>query len=194
MVDSEDEARWPSLGDRAFVKSPPCYGASIAEDGGERLWRMIRGYQRAADLLVAKTEAEPWEGRDLIYPIVFSYRHSLELALKQLVENHGDLIGQPANRRSHHLDVIWPMCRLLMEHFNPKSDPEPLDVLEDLVKDFSEIDPSSVLFRYASDQKGALLESGLGHIDLAALRHVMAGVHNLLECVDAQISEICNEP
>ena len=191
MNDTDAEGRWPSLNDEIFVNSPPCYGASTAEDGQERLWRLVRGYRKAGEFLVRETEIAPWERRDLIYPIVFNYRHSIELAFKQLIENHGISAGQEANFKSHELDVLWPKCRLIIEHYNPGADPEPLEILARLVRDFSEIDPKSVLFRYASDRNGMLLESKLGYIDLVNLRIVMAGIHNFLECVDWHISNFC---
>lgn len=191
MSGTDVEGRWPSLDDKAFVSSPPCYGASTAEDGQERLWRLVRGYRKAADLLVRETEISAWERRDLIYPIVFNYRHSIELAFKKLIENHGCSVGQAANFQSHNLDALWPKCRFIMEHYNPGADPEPLEILARVVQEFSEIDPKSVLFRYALDRNGVLLESKLGYIDLVNLRNVMAGIHNFLECVDWHINEFC---
>lgn len=189
LSDSDIEGRWPLLGDKAFVSAPPCYGASTAEDGQERLWRMVKGYRNAADLLVKETEIAPWERRNLIYPIMFAYRHSLELAIKQLLENHGSSAEQLPDFQSHKLDDTWPRCRCVIEHYNTGVDLAPLNVLSNLVKDFSEIDPNSIFFRYASDRNGILLDSKLGCIDLVTLRYVMAGIHNFFECVDLQIDD-----
>jgi hypothetical protein len=189
--DEDDlDMRWPTAGDRAFVPAPPAFGAWTADDVKERLWRMIRGYRRAADLLVTQAESDASLRRDLVYPIVFSYRHSLELALKQVLEEHGPGVGKAPEFRKHQLGEIWPRCREVIEHFNPGADPAPLEVLALLVDEFSQIDPGSFSFRYASDTKGKALDLKVSCIDLSELRAVMAGIHNFLECVDLQISSI----
>jgi hypothetical protein len=181
-------------GDRVFVAAPWRYGAYPADDVRERLWRMIRGYREAADFLVEETEGEAYKRSNLIYPIIFAYRHSLELALKQLLEDHGRALGQPPEFRSHDISTIWPRCRSIIEHYNPGADPAPLEVLASLVQEFSEVDPGSFAFRYASDRQGKRLDLKIGCIDLSELRAVMAGIHNFLECVDSQIDDAeCGE-
>ena len=182
--------RWPEVGDKAFVSAPPVYGACAAEDVRERLWRMVRGYRHAADLLVRETEREAYLRANLIYPIVFSYRHSLELALKQLLEEHGEHVGHKQEFRDHRLERIWPRCREVIEHFNPRSDPTPLDVIANLVAEFADVDPGSYSFRYASDTKGKQMDIKIKYIDLTELQKIMASVHNFLECIDSQISEL----
>lgn len=182
------EMRWPETGDRAFVTAPPIYGARPASDVRERLWRMIRGYRHAADMLVTETDAKAHLRSDLIYPIVFSYRHSLELVLKQLLEDHGQRAGHKPEFRNHRLEQIWPYCREVIEHFNPGADSSPLDTIENIVAEFSQIDPASYNFRYASDTNGKQIDIKIICIDLSELREVMAGIHNFLECVDLQIN------
>ena len=183
------DMRWPTASDRAFVSAPPAYGAWTAEDGRERLWRMIRGYRDAADFLVTKTESEPHVRANLIYPIVFSYRHALELALKQLLEDYGHWAGHAPDFRQHRLEFLWPKCREVIEQFNPGADPAPLDALAKLVGEFSDVDPGSFAFRYASDTAGRRIDIKISCIDLLELRNAMAGVHNFLECVGIQIHE-----
>lgn len=183
------EDRWPTAGDRAFVTAPPAYGAWLARDGKERRWHMIRGYHRAADLLVAEAEATAYLRPKLIYPIVFCYRHSLELALKQLLEDYGHHAGHTPEFRSHQLAAIWARCREVIEHFNQGADPAPLDAIAKLIEEFADVDPGSFAFRYTSDTKGRLLDIRINWIDLSDLRAVVAGVHNFLECVDQQMSD-----
>jgi len=191
--DDSLETRWPTPGDTAFLPAHALNGAWTAGDVKERLWRMIRGYRHAADLLVAAAEREPYVRPNLIYPIVFSYRHSLELALKQILEEHGPSAGKSPEFRTHELDKIWPRCREVIEHFNPGADPALLDVVAMLVGEFAQVDPGSFSFRYASDTKGNRLDLLVNSINLSEMRDVMAGVHNFLECVDLQITAFEND-
>ena len=168
----------------------PLYGATAAEDMRERLWRMVKGYREAADLLVEEAEDEPYRRSNLIYPIVFCYRHSLELGFKQLLEEHGQAVGGAPEHRDHKLGSIWPRCRKVIEYYNPHADAEPLDVIQTVVGEMSDVDRDSYSFRYASDTKGQRVELKIESIDLLQLRAAMAGIHNLLECVDLQIQSI----
>ena len=69
--------RWPQTGDRLFA---PSRTATLAHTPDERLYRLTRGYKRAADVLVENTLCARGDQRNLIYPIVFCYRHYIELA------------------------------------------------------------------------------------------------------------------
>src|SRR5260370_42377188 len=86
-VDQMEElgVRWPQASDKAFVETHPLRGAWAAGAGDERLYRMIKGFHESGDLLVAETEQLPRRAMDLLYPIIFNYRRSLELRLKYLV-------------------------------------------------------------------------------------------------------------
>lgn len=77
------EDRWPTAGDEAFATAPPAYGAWLATDGKERRWHMIRGYHRAADLLVAETETTTYlrpklGGQQTIYALTGSCQLALQ--------------------------------------------------------------------------------------------------------------------
>jgi hypothetical protein len=62
-VDAETEvgrdADWPSLSNKAFVEVHSFRGAWTAKRTDERLYRMIRGFHDAGDVIVAESEAEP---------------------------------------------------------------------------------------------------------------------------------------
>ena len=76
---------WPRLSDRVFVKAPPFSGAWVANRADERLFRMIKGFQEAGDLLVSESKGEPHRAQNLVYPAVFAYRQCLELHLSNCI-------------------------------------------------------------------------------------------------------------
>src|ERR1700730_13950618 len=103
----DHETRWPSVGDRAFVEVAPFRGAWVASRTDERLYRMIKGFHEAGDLLVAESRAEPHRAQNLLYPTIFAYRQSLELRLKYFLMAYGPLAGEKPDFRAHGLQELW---------------------------------------------------------------------------------------
>jgi hypothetical protein len=177
---------WPSLSDKVFVEARPFQGAWIANRADERLFRMIKGFQEAGDLLVSESEADPRRALNLIYPAAFAYRQSLELRLKSLLVDFGHWVGESPDFRTHDLKALWAKFKRVVAFF--ESDPQPKDeeafrAVEALIAEFDTIDPGSDAFRFAHDTKGRTVKLGMSEIDLANLRKVMANLQNFLECV-----------
>jgi hypothetical protein len=80
------EFKWPKAGDTPFSASEhPQRNAYINRFGHGRLLHMMTGYKLAADILVEKAQTSQHSDRDvLVYPILFNYRHFIELSLKYL--------------------------------------------------------------------------------------------------------------
>ncbi|MDP3860085.1 MAG: hypothetical protein Q8Q63_00685 [Phaeovulum sp.] len=107
--------RWPRHGDTAFVIADnPDDNANIASCEFSRLVLMVDGYKRGADLMVAET-MQDWRWRDLlVYPIIFNYRHFLELSLKYLLATYGRSVGIDPIWNEHNLTKLWcKFCKLL---------------------------------------------------------------------------------
>lgn len=180
---------WPTKGQKAFVEAHPGSSAFIAQDTKERLWRMVKGYHLAADILVEKAEDQEVLARNLIYPIVFNYRHSIELALKWLIAEHGKIIDVNEIFNTHNIGEIWPHCRRLTLKFNKGADITSLDALEKLILEFSEMDASSFSFRYAKTNKGVEIRIKSNAITLSELKEAVSGIHTMLECIESQIDD-----
>ena len=105
------------------------------------MWRrpaieVARAYKYAADELV-KEALSCHEPHLLDYPIFFTYRHVLELYLKLLLDDQtqGKQIG-------HNLSALIDAVE---DKFQSKAN----EWVRDRLREFSEVDPSSDLFRYA---------------------------------------------
>jgi len=96
--------RWPQKNDLPFSEAKnPGNNAKIADRDFTRLVLMIGGYKKAADLMVERT-VNDWRERDfLVYPIIFNYRHFLELSLKYQLATYGPRVGVEPNWESHDL-------------------------------------------------------------------------------------------
>src|ERR1039457_6840457 len=73
----------------------------------------IEGYRRGARLLVEHVNEHGRDQDYLVYPIIFLYRHHIELALKNLVTLVADWLDHElseAEKRhldGHRLDLLW---------------------------------------------------------------------------------------
>jgi hypothetical protein len=184
----ERESRWPSAEDRAFVEVHPLYGARVAERTDERLYRMITGFREAGDLLVEQGELEPYRRRNLLYPVIFTYRQSLELHLKYLLMAYGPLAGEAPDFPNHGLKRLWLKCKRVILFFEGDHEPaETFEAVEGRLAEFDAVDPGSDAFRFAHNTRGEPTILPCETVDLSNLRTVMASLHNVLECIDYQL-------
>ena len=81
----ESEFRWPKKGDLPFQQSEQWNkNACLAQNAIIRLALMTDGYKKAADLAVIQATDSRGDRDFLVFPIIFNYRHFLELSLKIL--------------------------------------------------------------------------------------------------------------
>ena len=137
----------------------------------------------AANLLVDVIRRLDCEDYKLPYPVLFLYRHSIELILKSALGGDAD---------GHKLDVLADLfvCRCKDQHG--------VDVpswITDRLKEMAEIDPNSTAFRYAENWDKAskrraplLLEA---HVNLHHLQRAMAALHNALAGGVGKLDEGC---
>ena len=84
------ELRWPTRGDRLLKKSRDWANYTRFEADGETRHHYIwDGNMRAGALLVDSCENDRYESTTLVYPILFNYRHAIELALKWIIGKFG---------------------------------------------------------------------------------------------------------
>ena len=102
--------RWPKKGDRLLRKTNDWNtGVGFSNDGISRHVHIWHGYMSAGEALVEDCRRNPQERHFLIYPILFVYRHALELAMKWILTMYG---GYDANDIAHHdLWQLWKLCR-----------------------------------------------------------------------------------
>lgn len=175
----EKDFRWPKIGDKLFSHDQLAYGAFLAHHPDERLYHLTEGYKLAADLLVDQAEAEAWRRRKLVYPIVFCYRHFLELTLKAMLEQYGSMGNVTANWSHHRLEDLWRDFRTLLRNLGSDHPEEHgTDAVEQCLAEFAKIDPFSETFRYPSSRKGQPFDIDCEMIDLLQLRDTVQAIEN----------------
>ena len=121
----EEDFQWPEIGDTLFSQGTPVNAAFLERHPDYRSYHMTRGYKLAADLLVEQAEARGFSRRrQLVYPIVFCYRHFLELSLKDMLEKYGPMANVEPNRKGHQLESLWSNFRILLDNLRLDEGPK----------------------------------------------------------------------
>jgi len=133
------------------------------------------GYKEAADRLVGTAMENRWLLDALIYPIVFLYRHWIELRLKEIISQGGVLIQEHHEApMKHGLTELWDEARAVVMKIWPNADYTELSLVTAAIQEFNGVDPLSITFRYGRDRKGRLtLPGDITHINVRNLKEQM---------------------
>jgi hypothetical protein len=141
----------------------------------------------AAGEILVERAADSVDRFDLIYPIIFNYRHGLEVAIKWVLDHYGRYASIGRYEKNHKLLDLWKPCRLVIEQVGGPGDNDALNAVEEIVTEFDSIDPGALSFRYSTTKKGQVVDLPDFAIDLDNLREVMEGVNNFFIGVDGQL-------
>jgi len=135
-------------------------------------------YFDAASLLSEKIRNGDWEDHRLANPVLYLYRHSIELFIKAA------LVGAP---KTHDLDKIVPQFRALHKS---KFGADLADWINHRLKELAAIDPITTAFRYSQNYDKAAKKdvpvTGEFHVDLLHLQSVMAALRLALVDITAR--------
>ena len=185
------EFRWPQEGDDPFdVDDEQGNHAVLATDDFSRFILMFEGYRKSADALVDQALQDRREADYLIYPILFLYRHALELNLKYIINVYGRSVGVDPIWNSHDFQVLWPRFLEILEHFGT-DDPDRADqIVGGVVAQFGNIDPGSFSHRYPCDRFGNAIPLIQDLVNLEVLKDVMDGVFGYFSGTDGYLDNL----
>jgi hypothetical protein len=156
----------------------------------------IEGYKRAADLLVSHIKATSRDQDFLVYPIVYLYRHHLELSLKEIVRNGSTLLDDSALKaeQTHSLTKLWPIAKKVIQKVWPEEpDNSEYVKIDHFISEIAKFDDSSTTFRYPRTRQGANTVQGLQHINLRHFAECMQSICSLLDGASLGISFYLDE-
>jgi hypothetical protein len=186
---ADDDFRWPQAGDRIFSWTSFAHGAFVVREPRERGYHMRAGYKLAADLLVEQAEAEQSLRRKLVYPILHSYRHYLELTLKRMLQEFGTLGNEPANWSDHDLKILWASFRRMLATVEPGHDDPGTDAVGECIAEFAKIDPGSYTFRYPVHRNGKPFDECKA-VDLRHLYEAMKAIENYFTGAEGYLENV----
>lgn len=185
-----EELPWPQKGDKLFKADDDWWNNACINFLFDHLEGYIDGYKRAGDLLVADIQKAQSYQDTLVYPIVFLYRHYLELRLKSLIRDGRELLDEKCSvPETHDLNNLWGECKKILLKVFPDSPTKDLFAVQDCLKQFAEVDPYSESFRYPFNKNGDKTLTGLKHINLRNLNEVMNRIASFLDATNMCISE-----
>jgi hypothetical protein len=152
--------------------------------GGQSLNRIVQG-ATVTDVKYTRTHT-PEGARSSCY------RHGLEAAMKWTIE----MYGTPANisvgsaDMNHNLWTLWKRCKAILCAAPSSGDDAALRAVEQIVKDFHDLDKSAVAFRYSKTKSGRTILLPDKPVDLENLQQVMEAVDNFFTGTDGLLSEL----
>ncbi len=190
-IDFDDaELPWPRKGDDPLAIGERSRLVAALNFGYDEPWGPIaEGFKRLGDLGVASVE-ETGHGHDyLVYPILFSYRHFIELSLKEIIRSARLLLDKQGSvPETHNLANLWNTAQPLLMEIEQGGAPTYKDVRACLGR-FDELDPTSEAFRYPVKRSGEnALPDDLHNLDLGQVREVIANLAAFLDAVATQTS------
>jgi len=124
-----------------------------------------------------------------IFPIVFLYRHSLEITLKQIyLRWYGKI---PDNKNNHDLIVIWDKIHkeIIIKELGIK-DNEISEQIRKFLIEINKYDNKSDYFRYLMDKDGKLyFNKKQNHIDYPNLKENMQKLYDDLDGLYSEIDD-----
>jgi hypothetical protein len=185
----------PTTGDSLFSAAEPDdeHNARLAVPTAAEWTHYADGFALAGAVLRDHVLAVSRSDLDqLVYPIVYCYRHAVELKLKELlVDAHNTGAAPSAPALNHNLLQLWLAARNVIETTWPKLDEAVLDATGALINELHLFDPGSYDFRYPIDRTHA--PSRPRAIGLMNVRHFAEVVGKLLRLLDDAIEVLANE-
>jgi hypothetical protein len=146
------------------LDEPWRHGILLADRGMDGYLALARNYRDCAQTLL-EGALKSGEARDWGFPVLFAYRHTLELYLK--------IIGQ-IERHTHSLLE----CMLLVE----KRHGELLPLRErEWIIELDDLDPGGTTFRYVDGNAGKALDHGEYWVDFVQFKYAMNRVFWMLD-------------
>ena len=139
----------------AFTSAQDVYNNACVNWFHDPLELYATAYKEAAEKLVKDVITSRRQRDTLVYPIVFLYRHYIELRLKEIIRAGRKFLDEPGDFPKHHrVDELWPFAKGIIERvFENAEDKPDFEFVEHILAEFSRYDPESFSFRYPTSKK-----------------------------------------
>lgn len=206
-TEPDPECLWPGPNDVLFVKNVPYEPTLGVGDTGPGWFEYIESYRDAGRALVDIAIAGDHERMAMPHlagiPVLFLYRHYLELVMKELLLEGARHLGEPltpgdlARRYGHNLLRLWRACQDTVDAIWPGANDrsrEGLTALTRQIEEFAAIDPGSFAARYpmTRDDAESLPAEQFESFDLSVLADGVERIGDIISGVGVGIYELDN--
>lgn len=166
------------------------YNSIIRRDATNEWIFYVEGYRIAAEKLIDSVIETKDERDTLIYPIVFLYRHYIEIQLKEIIQIGTKYLGEKSKvSKGHKLFPLWLEAKILINKiWNSDTENTSEGQAEEIIKLICEIDTKSDSFRYPFDYKGNQTLKGITTINIKELKEIITQLVQFLDGVSLAIS------
>lgn len=183
---------WPDDTTSIFRPGDPSRNLAWIPQTSAQWHRYADGYKEAAERLY-----ESWRSLsddDLVFPLVFLYRHYTELRLKELLQSVARLLDLPKNWEcSHKIDHLWRTLKPLLRRTAPNEPQRDFDNAERLILELAARDPISFEFRYPEDTEGKRHLADMERLDVRNFFTAMGQLSAFLDGASMAISVYLDE-
>jgi hypothetical protein len=205
MTDLDDKMARPAVphkGDQLFRGDLRDWmnNACLNVMGNGDAYAYKAGYRRGAEVLIEYVGESARDQDFLVYPIIFLYRHHIELMLKRIIRRAPYLIDGSLSEKEkqhldrHRLDLLWEDLKRMLPAVCKAAgwtEPAVADVegIDNYVRQLSELDADSFSFRYSHSKKGdPSLPANLKNINVRYFGDLMGRLADYLYGLDEGIS------
>ena len=185
-------------------ESNACIASTVAD------WVYFTGFRRAAEHLAEHVCSSGKDQDFLVYPIIYLYRHHIELVLKSIFESSSILLDHTPTEDElkalgrHSLLELWTAIRPLLNSVcdragNPPFPETELEGIDSYIRQIHEHDPDGQRFRYATIKtRGAgqlgvkipSLRSGLKLVNVRTFSMAMDKLISHFEGIESWFSDL----
>ena len=145
----------------------------------------VEGYKIAAEKLIDEVLSTQNERDTLIYPIVFLYRHYIEIQLKEIIQTGSVLLDEKRKlAKGHELFPLWLIAKIIINKIWVSDiDNKSINEAEEIIKSVCIIDTKSDSFRFPFDNKGQQTLKGISVINVRELKENITPLVQFLDGV-----------
>jgi hypothetical protein len=160
--------------DRPF-REQKGYAPLISGNGARNYYRS--GYLGCAKDAAVRLLEGKGENRSAM-PVLFLFRHYVELALKDTLAQAGAFAIELSNKKfGHDLSALWEETEKVFDNYVIEDRQQIRDVVNELV----ELDQRADAFRYATNRDEQEHFENLGSVDVKALIESLEGIAGIFE-------------
>ena len=187
---SPDEFPWPKNGDKLVTAT---FGGSIAFLHFKTFSSYASGYKRSADILIEHIRQQESDQDLLVYPVIFLYRHYIELMLKAIITIGQRVEGCDVQIPPHHkLENLWDDAKKIIRTHFPEAD-NPASIVGNQILEFAKLDNSGEECRYPVLKSGEPSLEQLDKIDLENFSQVIDRISVYLDTTYSMLHDYLQE-
>jgi len=183
------EYHWPEKGDR-LLSGHGCWPTDADLGGWSRSFSaFVWGFTNAAETLVQSVVDGKQRADRIAWPLLYLYRHTVELALKECISEAACYLGDSPNPPIHHrLKDLKKTLFLQFEKLDFPMNDDSTIAFSNVLDELDQFDPSGTTFRYPTDRKGAPHNLPMSHVDIVDLQRGVMKLLNFLDCVSQELA------